>query len=167
MGLDRFSTPHIKCYGYGSISGSGYGYGDGSGYGYGSISGYGYGYGYGSGYGFGYDDGSGSGSGSGYGDNFEIFLSKTQAIKAYHFIKKKGKNYIMRNGAIIKKGQELHEDDIHICSRGLHSSFCIDDAKQYAPINSVLTEVLIWGRIQIGSDKNVSTDRMILREGKK
>jgi hypothetical protein len=63
-----------------------------------------------------------------------------------------------------QKAEPLHEPEIALCEKGLHASFTIEDAKKYAPVNSVLTEVKVWGRIIIDKDKMVATDRMIVRE---
>ena len=145
--------------------GYGYGYGSGDGYGYGSGygDGDGYGYGDGSGYGYGYGSGYGDGDGSGYGDG-EFELSKDGAWEAYHYILKQKGKYVLRSGEIVKKEQELHEDEIELCEYGLHASLCPEDAKQYAPKGSVLTKVKIWGMIKIQRDKLVATDRMIVEE---
>jgi len=51
-----------------------------------------------------------------------------------------------------------------MCEYGLHASFTPEDARDYAPYKSVLTKVKIWGRVIIGRDKMVATDRMILRK---
>jgi hypothetical protein len=124
------------------------GYGDGSGDG----SGYGYGYGYGSGYGYGYDDGSG----------YEIRLKTTSQWRAYHYIERSDGILRMRNGQAISVGDVSHENRIVMCQRGLHASFTQKDAARYKPPNSVLTRVAVWGRIIIGRDKLVATDRQLL-----
>ena len=67
----------------------------------------------------------------------------------------------MRNGQEVKLGEELHEDEIKLCSKGLHASLVKEDAEQYAPGGSVLTKVKVWGRIKIQRDKLVATDRQI------
>ena len=137
--------------------GYGSGYGSGDGYGYGSGSGYGSGYGYGSG------DGSGYGSGYDYGD-IKLTLSRDEGFEAYHFIEKDGDKYKLRFGSEVERGEHQHEDEIVMCECGLHASFTVEDAQQYAPPYSVCTVVKVWGRMIIGNDKLVATDRMIVRE---
>ena len=172
--------------GYGSGYNSGYGYGDGSGYGcdgYGS-GGYGYGdggYGYdGTGYGYdgygggyssgsgygsgGYGYGDGDGSGDGYGTGSETLdVPETAGWMCYHYIQiaEKGR-FRSRTGKNVVLGQHLHEDEIEMCHRGLHASLDPGDAKAYSPENGVLTKVLVWGRIHLGKDKLVATDRKII-----
>ena len=155
--------------GYGYGDGSGDGYGDGYGSGSGSGSGYGSGYGYGDGSGDGSGDGYGYGYGSGYGDGYgdgdgSVFIvSKKHAWKAYHYIARKDKEtFITRSGQEITIGTKLHEKKISMCQRGLHASLSHKDARKYAPRNSVLTEVLVWGRIQLRSDKLVATHRKLI-----
>jgi len=174
MGLNKTS-------GYGSGSGSGdgdgsgYGYGSGSGYGYGSGSGFGSGYGFGDGDGSGYGSGSGdgdsygSGSGSGYGygsgsGNQRIKLPKKLAWPAYHYIRKQNGRYVLRSNKKVKRNQELHEPEIAMCEKGLHASLSPEHARRYAPSNSVLTKVLVWGEMIVGKDKLVTTNRMIVEE---
>ena len=82
----------------------------------------------------------------------------------YHFIQKAGDAYKLRNGFMCKIGEHIHEDEIEMCSKGLHASFSVDDARQYAPPGSILTKVKIWGKVIIGKDKVVATDRMIISE---
>jgi len=160
-------------YGYGSSGyGGGYGY-DGSGYGggYGSYGyssgddGYGYGYGDGSGYyGYGSGYGGGDGSGYGYGDGSETLeVPETTGWICYHYIQiaEKGR-FRSRTGKNVVLGQHLHEDEIEMCHRGLHASLDPGDAKAYSPENGVLTKVLVWGRIHLGKDKLVATDRKII-----
>ena len=72
----------------------------------------------------------------------------------------------MRNGKRIGLDEPLHEEKIKLCSRGLHASLSPKDARQYAPNNSVLTKVLVWGRIKLQKDKLVATDRKIFKEMK-
>jgi len=145
--------------GYGDGYGYGEGYGDGSGYGYGEGYGDGYssGYGYGSGYGDGYSSGYGYGSGS-----QTVRLSYAHAWKAWHYIQPAKSGYTLRNGNSTAVGDKLHEDDIAMCSRGLHASLTVADAKLYAPNGAVLTEVKVWGDVILGMDKLVATDREIV-----
>ena len=149
-------------YGYGNTSGDGYssgsGYGDGYCYGYGD--GYYDGDGYGSGYGYGY----GSGDGDGYDNTLKVHIPKDNAFTAYHYIKKTCKGYIMRNDQVIKAGEELYEKEIELCVKGLHASLNVKDAKRYAPNNSVLTTVKVWGNMLFDKDKLVATNRMIIKE---
>ena len=91
-------------------------------------------------------------------------LPKKSAWKAFHYIYKNLGIYYLRNGAKVKKSECLHEDNIKMCEYGLHASLCKKDAAEYRPCSAVLTEVLIWGRIIIGRDKLVATDRKIIRE---
>ena len=138
--------------GYGSgYDGSGYD-GDGTGYGVGSD-------GYGSGYGSGYD-----GEGDGYGTGSETLdVPETAGWMCYHYIQiaEKGR-FRSRTGKNVVLGQHLHEDEIEMCHRGLHASLNPGDAKAYSPENGVLTKVLVWGRIHLGKDKLVATDRKII-----
>jgi hypothetical protein len=143
----------------------GYGFGDGDGSGYGFWSGYGSGSVYGDGYGSGSGSVYGDGYGSGYGyGKQKIILKKEYAMKAYHFIKKINGEYITRNSKTFQKGEELFEEKIKLCECGLHASFTIQDASKYAPNNSVLTRVLVWGEMYIDKDKLVAQYRMILEE---
>jgi len=151
MGLNNSGSG----YGYGSGDGDGYGYGSGSGDNSGYGSGYGYGYGSGDGDGYGYGDGSGSGSGYGV----TMVIPESVAWMAYHYI---DKSLMMRNRQTIKVGEKIHEDKIIMCSCGLHASLCPLDAQQYRPPDSVLTKVKVWGRVIVGRDKLVATDRMII-----
>ena len=166
--------------GYGDGSGPGYGYGyddDGTGYGYG-YDGYGGGYSSGSGYGGydGYRDGSGYGYGGGYGGGCDgsgsgydgtgyetLEVPETAGWMCYHYIQiaEKGR-FRSRTGKNVVLGQHLHEDEIEMCHRGLHASLNPGDAKAYSPENGVLTKVLVWGRIHLGKDKLVATDRTII-----
>jgi hypothetical protein len=157
------SVMQENSYGSGYGSGFGYGSGYGSGYGYGSGSGSGYGSGYGDGSGSGYGDGDGSGYG--YGDGYgEIEIPKESAWECYHFIRRSVvvDDFILRTGAPINIGDHLHEDGIELCKRGLHASLSARDAKKYAPPESVLTKVKVWGRIIVDKDKLVATDRQIV-----
>ena len=151
-------------YSYGYGYGSGYGSGDGDGYSYGYSSGYGDGDGDGDGYSSGYGDGSGSGDGSGYGSGYgEISISKQSAWTAYHYIRKESDGFKMRNGRVVTIGEPIHEDAIEMCRCGLHAGLSKLNAKSYRPSNSVLTEVLLWGRIIVEKDKVVVTDRQIVK----
>ena len=114
--------------------------------------------------GIGSGSGDGDGSGYGYGDGYEIVLSQDAAFKMFHFIRKHGNDYQLRNGKTCKVGECLHEPEIAMCDKGLHASFSIADAERYTPSGSVLTKVAIWGRVIIGNDKVVATDRMIVCE---
>jgi hypothetical protein len=137
--------------------------GDGYGSGYGHGDGYGDGYGYGYGFGSGYDDGDGDGYG--YGDgSFEFIIPEKDAFTAYHYITKDSRGYILRNGRIIQMGQTCEEDEIKMCAKGLHASMTPQDAKRYAPCCSILTEVLVWGRVVYGRDKLVATHRKLIKE---
>ena len=119
-----------------------------------AIDGYGYGSGSGSGYGYGY--------GYGYG---EININKKNAWLAWHYIRKSGDNeYVARNGMLISISDELTESEIAMCEKGLHASLLPTDARQYAPSNSVLTKVKIWGRVIVGKDKLVATHRQLIME---
>ena len=153
-------------YGYGNTSGYGEGYGDGYSYGDGYGDGYSYGYydgyGYGDTYGYGYGDGNGDGDG--YDNTLKIYIPKDNAFTAYHYIKKTCKGYIMRNDQVIKAGEELYEKEIELCVKGLHASLNVKDAKRYAPNNSVLTTVKVWGNMLFDKDKLVATNRMIIKE---
>jgi hypothetical protein len=174
-------------YGYGSGYGDGYGYGYGDGYGSGSGygSGYGYGYGYGSGYGdgSGYGSGSGSGSGDGYGSGYGdgygsgsgygdgygygdgvngVKILMKHALTAFHYIKKVGNQFLLRNGVLIKINEPVHESKIKLCELGLHASLTKEDANLYAPAGSVLTKVKVWGQVKFAKNKLVATNRMIV-----
>jgi len=115
-------------------------------------------YGNGSGYGSGYGYGDGYGDGSGY----EVQIPQEKAWVACHFIKQKNGQLILRNGKIVTINQPVHEDKIEMCQRGLHAGLTPDDASQYRPESSVLTKVKVWGKIIVGQDKLVATDRMII-----
>ena len=140
----------------------GYGYGNTSGYGEGYGDGYSYGDGYGDGYSYGYYDGYSYGYGD--GNTLKIYIPKDNAFTAYHYIKKTCKGYIMRNDQVIKAGEELYEKEIELCVKGLHASLNVKDAKRYAPNNSVLTTVKVWGNMLFDKDKLVATNRMIIKE---
>ena len=88
----------------------------------------------------------------------------SHAWKAYHYIRKDKEGFIMRNGSRIQAGEELHENQIELCKCGLHAGLSRENAREYAPPDSVLTEVLVWGEIVISNDKLVATDRMLVRE---
>ena len=62
----------------------------------------------------------------------------------------------------MQAGEVLSEPKIKMCERGLHASFTPTDAKIYAPTNSVLTKVLVWGKMIVGKDKLVATHRKII-----
>ena len=144
------------------INGSGYGYGDsyGDGYGDGSGSGYGDSAGYGSGYG--HSSGSGYGHGSGSG---EIEIKKKHSWLAYHYIKKSPNGtYVLRSGKHVARGETITEPRIKMCEHGLHASLLWKDARTYAPYDSVLTKVKVWGRIICHKDKLVATNRQIIEE---
>ena len=173
---------HGSGYGYdyknGSGYGYGYGYGDsygyGSGYGYeegngdGSDKGYGYGYGYGHGDSYGSIRNHGSeneyGSGSGYEGEIEIFLDKSQAWIAYHFIEKRNGGLYLRGGRKVELEEEIWEEEIELCTKGLHASLCQEDAEKYKPSSPILTEVLVWGKVIVGDDKIVSQYRKIIKK---
>jgi hypothetical protein len=161
VGIDNIGYGSGSGYGYGSGYGSGYrsGFGSGSGSGYGDGSGFGSGSGSGDGYGYGSGDGYGYGSGDGYG---EIVLDKLSAWQAYHYCRQRNNDLVLRNKQLVKVGEELHEADIQMCERGLHASLSPGDAKQYAPPKSVLTKVLVWGRIIVDRDKLVATHRKVI-----
>jgi hypothetical protein len=135
-----------------------------------SGSGYGDGYGYGSGYGDGSGDGYGDGygSGDGYGDGDTVlFIPQKHAWPAYHYIKKsKGKRFLLRDGRNIRLNQVASEPKIKMCEYGLHAGLTKRDAGQYAPAHSVLTKVLVWGKVIVGRDKLVATHRKIIEEVK-
>ena len=143
--------------GYGSGYGDGYGSGYGDGDGYGDGSGYGYGDGDGDGYGYGYGDGDGDGYGHG-----KLHLDRKYAWEAYHYIREMDGKYILRSGKPITVGEHLREDNIRMCEIGLHASFTQEDAAKYAPNNSRLTRVKIWGDIIVDKDKLVATDRQLI-----
>ena len=143
--------------GYGHGYGIDYGSGDGDGSGIGYGIGYGYGYGGGDGYGY------GDGDGYGYGDGYIIELTEDYAFRAFHYIVKSDNGFRLRNGKTCRIGEVLQEPEISMCKRGLHASFTAKEAKAYAPPNSVLTEVRVWGSIKICNDKLVATHRVIDR----
>lgn len=149
-------------YGFGYGDGHGYGFGDG----YGSSSGFGDGYGssFGDGYGYGY--GSGDGDGDGYGDGkIEIEIIKEQSWLAYHYIRKsEDGSYVLRLGRHVSIGDVLNESKIQMCQCGLHASMLPEEARIYAPNDSVLTRVRIWGKVICGKDKLVATHRQIIKE---
>ena len=100
----------------------------------------------------------------GYGDGYGFIVSEKHAWKAFHYIACKDKEtFITRSGQEITIGTKLHEKKISMCQCGLHASLSRKDAKAYAPRNSVLTEVLVWGRIQLQKDKLVATHRKIIK----
>jgi len=99
---------------------------------------------------------SGCGYGSGYG---YVQIRKTSAWIAYHYIRK---GLLLRNGMKTAVGEHLHEKKIQMCEYGLHASFSQSDAAKYKPNDAVLTKVLVWGRIEVGKDKLVATDRQII-----
>ena len=154
--------------GYGSCSGYGSGYGSCSGDG----SGYGYGYGSGDGSGYGYGDGSGDGSGYGYGYGSgsgaqQLHIPEACAWHVYHWICPNHAatgTYNLRSGKRVSVNEHVHEDRIEMCECGMHASLSAEEAKEYAPNDAVLTEVLVWGTVIVGKDKLVATDRMIVRE---
>jgi len=59
-------------------------------------------------------------------------------------------------------GDVLKEPEIVLCKRGLHASLSRIDAAHYRPSGSVLTKVLVWGRIIVDKDKLVATHRKIV-----
>lgn len=145
--------------------GSGYccDYGDGEGYGYGDGDGYGYGYGNGSGNS---DDGSGYGDGTGC-NAIELHIPRIAAWRAYHYVAKDSDgSYRLRDGRTVAIGEALIESDIKMCVSGLHAGLTEKNARRYRSdvINPVLTEVLIWGRVNLEKDKLVATNRMMVRE---
>ena len=144
------------------------GYGFGSGYGYGA--GYGAGFLYGSGAGSGSGDGSGCGGsgcgdgvGSGSGSGIKFILPEKNAWKAFHYIRKDKKYNYGLSDVSVYVGQVLHEHDIELCSKGLHSSLLVEQAKKYMPTGGILTDVLIWGECIIGHDKIVSQYRKVTK----
>jgi len=173
-----------NCYGYSDNYGQGagcgifnYDFSVGEGEGIGSQLGRGDGCGNGAGIGYGlYSiDGGGDGSGMlhGYSSAYQIHdcileapefvVAEENAWTAYHYIKKdEVGELVLRNGKTAKLGERLHEDKIDLCECGLHAGLSIEDAAKYAPKNSVLTRIKIWGRIKIGKDKIVGTDRKII-----
>jgi hypothetical protein len=140
------STLELKNYGYGYGSGNG--------------NGSGYGFGYGCGYGYGSGNGDGYGDGSGYG--YELKIPASNPWNCYHYIFHKDGKFTMRNHQQITIGQELHEENIRMCECGLHASITPKDAENYKPYSSVLTKVQIWGRVIVGKDKLVATDRKLI-----
>jgi len=71
----------------------------------------------------------------------------------------------MRDGIEVSIGQEIEFDGkLKLCVAGLHASMKISDSKRFAPENSVLTKVSVWGKIIFDKDKLVATNRMILEE---
>jgi len=139
-----------------------YGNGNGSGYGSGSGDGDGNGSGYGSGYGYGNGYGNGYGDGDGYGDGSILELSEAAAWSAYHYLATTGARMQLRSGATVAIGEHLHEDIISLCRCGLHASLSRHDAAKYQPAGSILTQVRVWGRVIVGHDKLVATDRKII-----
>jgi hypothetical protein len=89
-------------------------------------------------------------------------LIESDAWQAYHYIRKQHGTLVLLSGQSTKIGEHLHESEIKMCERGLHASLCRKDARHYAPSNSVLTRVLIWGNMQLHKDKVVATDRKII-----
>ena len=139
-------------------TGSGSGYGDGSGSGSGSGDGSGDGYGDGSGSSYGYGDGYGDGYGYG-----ELNVPKEAAWLAWHYIRRnRGGVCVMRDGKEARPLKHIHRASIEMCKRGLHASLTPQEACRYKPNDSVLTKVKIWGRVIVGRDKLVATDRMII-----
>ena len=157
-----YGDGHGYGYGYGDGDGDGDGHGDGDGYGYGY--GHGYGYGYGHGYGHGYGDGDGYGHG--YGDGCKkIKIGAKKAWIAYHYILKSSSGvYVLRSNQPVKIGEELRERRIRMCEYGLHASLSAADARIYAPNDSVLTKVKVWGTLICQRDKLVATRRQIIEE---
>ncbi|MHC4397492.1 MAG: hypothetical protein ACYS1A_17765, partial [Planctomycetota bacterium] len=100
----------------------------------------------------------------GYGDGVIITIPKSKAWIGYHYIQKTDGKYILRNGKAIKVKEICHEKEIKMCKYGLHAGLSKNNAKKYAPINSVLTKVAIFGKIIVGNDKLVATDRYIIEE---
>jgi len=163
-------------YGYGCGYGSGYGIssGDGSGesyvasrndgYGAGCVEGYGCGCGVG--YGYGYSNGEGYGYRSGPPGSTEfaktLIIPEPYAWDAYHCVRIRDGKYVLRDGRKVRVGEELYEPNIKLCVRGLHASLSPKDAVRYAPPNSVLTKVKVWGKVQVDKDKLVATNRKIV-----
>ena len=114
--------------------------------------------GYGSGYGYGY----GYGYGDGYGDGIALQIPRESAWIAYHYIVSHRQRLLLRSGEYVEVGDNIHEDRIEMCQMGLHASLCPADAVKYKPSNSVLTKVLIWGKVVVAKDKLVATDRRIV-----
>ena len=83
---------------------------------------------------------------------------------AYHYIRKIGEHYVMRNGQHVLLGEVITEPEIKMCEHGLHASFSVGDAKKYAPAQGILTRVEVWGKILIEKDKLVATHRRIVEE---
>jgi len=168
--------------GYGSDCGYGYGCGYGSGYGVSSGDGSGYSYMWGckrseiSGYGFicDFDIGSGRGDGKSYGNSYgdgsgcgaasakTLIIPKSRAWDAYHYVRVCDGEYVLRDGRKVSVGKELYEPSIKMCVRGLHASLSPKDAVRYAPPNSVLTKVKVWGKLRVGVNKLVATNRKIV-----
>jgi len=82
--------------------------------------------------------------------------------EAYHYIRRKGKGFVLRSGMSTRIGDVLEEPKIALCERGLHASLSQGDAAKYRPNGSVLTKVLVWGRIIVDRDKLVATHRKIV-----
>jgi len=170
--------------GYGYNEDYGDGYGDGYGYGGSDMAGDGSGYSYmcrcehgegsGCGKGCGFNDGSGSGASNSYGDSYAdgcgsgvmsaktLIIPKSHAWDVYHYVRVCDGKYILRNNREVNVGEELYEPSIKMCVCGLHASLSPEDAAKYAPPNSALTKVKVWGKLRVGVDKLVATNRKIV-----
>jgi len=78
--------------------------------------------------------------------------------------KKNGEKYVLRAGREIDRDEILFEGKIELCSHGLHASLLKEQASLYAPKESVLTKVKVWGDVVFGSDKLVAQYREIICE---
>jgi len=162
---DSYWYDHGSGWGYGDGHWQGYGngegYGDGDRQGYGDADGYGSGWGHGDGYGD--DDGDGHGEGYGHGEVC-IELSEDSPWTAYHYVRReRNGSLVLGDGRPVEVGQVLQEPEILMCNYGLHASLTPEDAHEYAPSHSVLTRVLVWGRLRVRKDRLVATHRKIVK----
>ena len=108
--------------------------------------------------------GMNDGYGDGYGE-FNLCIPRASAWSAYHYVRKQGDAYLLRDGGLVRRGQLLeHDGELTMCSSGLHASLTPSDAKQYAPANSVLTRVEVSGIVILSKDKLVAKQRTIVAE---
>jgi len=78
-------------------------------------------------------------------------------------VKNKEDSLLLRNGKACEVGETLFEEEIGLCVSGLHSSLKEEEALTYAPKNSILTVVNVWGKVIFGRDKLVSNFRKIIK----
>jgi hypothetical protein len=175
MELNNYDSGHGYSSGYGEGYSSGDGRGDGhdfdcgNGYGqsHGGDSGYGYdcgnGYGHGCGDGICYGYGYSSGDGHSY-DRCVVFdIPADRPWDAFHFIQQDRDGFLrLRTGCRVEIGEPLHEDSIRMCEYGLHASLSAKMAANYKGTGAILTRVHVWGRVIVGDDKLVATDRKIV-----